>query len=62
MKTFRGMDVWTQVFLTSALIGGEWLALLYVMSLPLYPRERAPRYQLDRRLHGPQSRSGQHEK
>jgi hypothetical protein len=27
---------------------------------PLYPRERAPRYPLYRRLGGPQSRSGQH--
>jgi hypothetical protein len=43
-------------FLTSALDGGEWSA-----SRPgraLYPRGKDPRYPLDRRLGGPQSRSG----
>jgi hypothetical protein len=28
------------------------------MPFPLYPRERVPRYSLDRRLGGPHSRSG----
>jgi hypothetical protein len=37
------------MFLTSALTGGEWLVL---------PPEKEPRYPLDRRLGGPQSRSG----
>jgi hypothetical protein len=27
---------------------------------PLYPREKCPRYQLDRKLGGPQSRSGRY--
>jgi hypothetical protein len=42
-------------FLTSALDGGEWSA-----SRPgrFIPSERAPWYQLDRRLGGPQSPSG----
>jgi hypothetical protein len=41
--------------LTSAVDGGEWSA-----SHPGYftPRKRAPRTHLDRRLGGPQSRSG----
>jgi hypothetical protein len=26
MKAYRGVDVLTQVFLTSALVGGEWSA------------------------------------
>jgi hypothetical protein len=26
MKAYRGVDVWIQVFLTSALVGGEWSA------------------------------------
>jgi hypothetical protein len=24
MKTYRGVDVWIHVFLTSVLVGGEW--------------------------------------
>jgi hypothetical protein len=26
MKAYGGVDVWTHVFLTSALVGGEWSA------------------------------------
>jgi hypothetical protein len=26
MKTYRGVDVWIHIFLTSALVGGEWSA------------------------------------
>jgi hypothetical protein len=39
MKTYGGDDVYIQVFLTSALVGGEWLD-----SLPscFTPGERAP--------------------
>jgi hypothetical protein len=42
-------------FLTSPLDGGEWTA-----SRPyrFTPREKSPKYALDRRLSGPQSRSG----
>jgi hypothetical protein len=44
------MEVERYAFLTSALEGGEWSASRLG---PLYPR-----YPLDRRLGGPQSRSG----
>jgi hypothetical protein len=39
MKTYGGVDVWIHVFLTSALVGGEWSA-----SRPgrFTPGERAP--------------------
>jgi hypothetical protein len=39
MKTYWGVDVWIHVFLTSALVGGEWSA-----SSPccITPGERAP--------------------
>jgi hypothetical protein len=45
------------IFLTSALVGGEWSA-----SRPcrFTPGERAPRYPFYRRLGGPQSRCGRH--
>jgi hypothetical protein len=42
-------------FPTSALDGGEWPSFT---PRPLYPRGKSPRYPLDRRLGGPQSRSG----
>jgi hypothetical protein len=43
MKAYRGVDVYTQVFLTSELVGGEWSA-----SRPgrFTPGERAPRTHL----------------
>jgi hypothetical protein len=55
MKKYWGMEVYLHAFLTSALDGGQWSA-----SRPsrFTPREGAPRYPLDRRLGGPQSRSG----
>jgi hypothetical protein len=39
MKTYVGVDAWIHVFVTSALVGGEWFA-----SRPgrFTPRERAP--------------------
>jgi hypothetical protein len=46
MKTYGGVNVYTHVFFTSALVGGEWSTT------------RLGR--LDRRLDGHQSRSGQH--
>jgi hypothetical protein len=42
-------------FLTSALDGGEWSGSRPGLALP---RGKDPRYPLDRRLGGPQSRSG----
>jgi hypothetical protein len=55
MKVYGGVDVYIHTFLTLALAGGEWSA-----SCPgrFTPWERAPHYPLDRRLGGPQSRSG----
>jgi hypothetical protein len=49
MKTYEEVVV----FLTLALAGCEW-------SLPLCPRRRSHRYPSDRRLGGPQSRSGRY--
>jgi hypothetical protein len=50
-----GVDVYLHASLTSALGGGEWPD-----SLPgrFNPKEKSPRYSLDRRLGGPRSRSG----
>jgi hypothetical protein len=49
MKAYEGEDVHIDVFLTSALVGGEWSASSPCRFIPL-----------DRRLDGPQSLSGQH--
>jgi hypothetical protein len=59
MKTYGGLNVQIHIFLTLALAGCEWSA-----SRPGHftPGERAPRYLLDRRLDGPQSRYGCGEK
>jgi hypothetical protein len=50
MKAYGGVDVLIHVFLTSVLAGGEWSASR--------PYRFTPEYPLDRRLGGPQSRSG----
>jgi hypothetical protein len=49
------VDVQIHIFLTSALLGGEWST-----SRPgrFTPRGKSPLYPLDRRLGGPHSRSG----
>jgi hypothetical protein len=57
MKTYGGVDVQIHVFLTSALVRGEWSAS---RSVCFIPEEIAPRYPLDRRLGGPQNLSGGH--
>jgi hypothetical protein len=47
MKAYGGVDVWNQVFLTSALVGGQGST----SRLGRYtPRGRRPMYSLDRRL------------
>jgi hypothetical protein len=56
MKTYGGVDVEIHIFLTLALVGGEWSAS---RSDCFTSEERAPRYSLYRSLGGPQSRSGQ---
>jgi hypothetical protein len=49
MKTYRGVDVYEiHIFLTSALVGGEWSAVAL-------PPGKSPRYPFYRRLGGPQS-------
>jgi hypothetical protein len=54
MRVYGGVDVYIYVFLTSALAGGEWSASR-LAAVP--PRKESP-YPLDRRLYGPQHRSG----
>jgi hypothetical protein len=55
MKAYEEVDVYIHIFLTSAVAGGEWSA-----SRPgrFTPRGKSPQYPLDRRLGGPQGRSG----
>jgi hypothetical protein len=57
MKAYGGVDVQIHIFLTAALVGGEWSA-----SCPSHftPRGKSPLYPLDRRFGGPKSQSGQH--
>jgi hypothetical protein len=57
IKTLRGVHVYMHIFLTSALVGGDWSA-----SVPGHftPRERASPYPLYRRLGGHLSWSGRH--
>jgi hypothetical protein len=55
-KAYGGVDVKIHVFWISALDAGDWTAS---RSGLITPGERAPRYPLDRKLGGPQSRSGQ---
>jgi hypothetical protein len=38
-------------------LGTRWRCVVSFTSLPLYPRENSPKYLLDRRLGGPQSKS-----
>jgi hypothetical protein len=57
MKGYGGVDVEIHIFLISALAVGEWSA-----SRPAdLPQGKRPLYPLDRRLGGPQSRSGRRE-
>jgi hypothetical protein len=58
MKTYGGLDVWTNISLTSALVGGKWSA----SRLSRFTHgERAPhpQYPLDR-MGEHQRQSGQH--
>jgi hypothetical protein len=43
-------------------LGTSWRRMVSFTPRPLYPRGKSPRYPLDRRLGGPQSRSGDVEK
>jgi hypothetical protein len=55
MKAYWGMELLFQALLTSALDSGEWLSSCFGR---FTPRERTPRYPLDRRLGRFQRRSG----
>jgi hypothetical protein len=55
MKAYWGAEVYLHAFLSSALDGGEWSAL---RPGRFTPREMAPCFPLNRRVGGPQSRSG----
>jgi hypothetical protein len=57
MKTYGGVKVELHILLTTALVGGQWSAS---RNGRFTPWETAPRYPLDRRLGGPQNRSGRH--
>jgi hypothetical protein len=50
MNAYGWVVVQIHILLTLALVGGEWSASS--------PRGKSPRYPLDRRLSGPQGRSG----
>jgi hypothetical protein len=54
MKTYGGVDVQIYIFLTLAIIGGEWSAY----APATLPPRNIPQCSLDRSLCGPQSRSG----
>jgi hypothetical protein len=56
MKACGGVDVQIHVFLTLALVVGE---ISFTPRAALLPGKE-PQYPLDRRLGGPQSRSGRH--
>jgi hypothetical protein len=56
MKEYGGVDVEIHIFLTSAPDGGEWSASR--SNRFTAGESPPPPYQLDRRLGGPQSRSG----
>jgi hypothetical protein len=56
MKAYKGVDVYIYIFVTSALVGGDWSASRPGRFTPGW----SPRYPLDRRLVGPQSWSGWH--
>lgn len=54
MKAYRGAELWLHSFLTSAPDGGEWLT----PSPGLFTPRKERRCSLNRRVDGPQNRSG----
>jgi hypothetical protein len=55
MKTYWGMEVYFPSFFD---LGTRWKWVVSFTPQPLYPQGKSPLYPLDRRLSGPQSRSG----
>jgi hypothetical protein len=47
MKKYWGVEIKVHAFVTSALVGGEWIAFT---PRPVYPLGKSPLYPLDRRL------------
>jgi hypothetical protein len=54
--SLKRVGVQIHIFLTSVLIGAEWSAS---RSGRFIPGRKSPKHPLDRRLRGPQNRSGQ---
>jgi hypothetical protein len=55
MKTYLGVKVQLHSFFD---LGTRWRWVVSFTPRPLYPQGKSPSYPLDRRLGGPQSRSG----
>jgi hypothetical protein len=49
------MEIWLHSFFD---LGARWRCVVSFTPRPLYPQGKSPWYPLDRRLGGPQSRSG----
>jgi hypothetical protein len=58
MKAYGGSGCTNLHFLD---LGTSWRRVVRIMPRPFYRRGKRPQYPLDRRLGGPQSRSGRHE-
>jgi len=53
----QGMEEW-RYSSTHSYLGTRWRWVVSFTPRPLYPQGKSPRYALDRRLGGPQNRSG----
>jgi hypothetical protein len=56
MRTYGGVDVYIHIFLTSALVGGEWSASRLCRFTP----GKEPPVPIVQEVGGPQSRSGRY--
>jgi hypothetical protein len=54
-RRFGGVEVWLHAFFD---LGTRWRWVVSFTPRPLYPQGKSPRYPLDRKLGGPQSRYG----
>jgi hypothetical protein len=55
MKMYKGVEVYIHIFLTLALVGGEWSPSPRLGHLPF---GKEPHYTLDKRISGAQNQSG----